>query len=92
MQISHPQIILSALKPAEQDSAEDGSWTVLRLYESAGAEAHDVWVRFAAPLLEVEQSNLMEDPGEKLQGAKGAVKLDFHAFEIKTLRVKLKAG
>jgi len=79
--ISHPGIILSALKPGE-----DGG-IVLRVYESSGRETRDVWISFNERVICADIINLMEDTIQPLELQNGRIKLDFHPFEIKTVKL-----
>ncbi|MGE5223841.1 MAG: glycoside hydrolase family 38 C-terminal domain-containing protein, partial [Omnitrophica WOR_2 bacterium] len=81
LEITHPDVIVSAFKLSRAGSA------VLRVYEAGGHPAQDVEIRFNAPVTSAEETNLMEDPGEKLAISGNTLKLNFRPFEIKTIRL-----
>ena len=84
LQISHPNIVLTAFKPGFENSL------VLRCYEAGGMKASAVKLAFNAPLAEAHEANLLEDSARKLEVAgDSSLSLDFHPFEIKTLKVRL---
>lgn len=85
LEIDRPNVVVSALKPAETGGA------VLRLYEAAGEETHGVTVRFSARISGAAVADLMEDAGEPLPVLDDAIRLDFHPFEIKTIRLDLRS-
>lgn len=84
LDVSHPSVILSALKPGPEGSI------VLRAYESAGKPAQQVTVRWHAGIAGVEEVNLMEDPGRNVEVAGGVLTFDLRAFEIKSFRLRPK--
>ncbi len=83
LQMTHPNVLVSTLKPGEQGGA------VLRIYEAAGLPAKGVRVKLSVPVVAAEEVNLMEDPCQALSTHKDAARLDLHPFEIKTLRFGL---
>ncbi len=84
--VSHPGIIVSALKPGE-GAGGSSNGVVLRLYESSGMEMRDVWVTFNRQVESAALINLMEDRLQSLEIKDGRIRLDFHPFEIKTLKL-----
>jgi alpha-mannosidase len=74
-------VIVEAIKQAEGDTA-----MVVRLYECAQSSAR-AGIRFGFTPKKVEETNLMEEPLRELPLNDNAVTLDFHPFEIKTLKV-----
>lgn len=66
--------------------SEDGSATVFRLFESAGAEA-TATVRFGFPVKKAWLTDLHEEHGQALAVRDGAVVIPFTRFQIVTLRV-----
>ena len=84
LEISHPDVLVSALKPGENDGI------VLRLYEAAGRLAEGVTIRLSVPVISAEEANLMEDPGFTLAVIDDSVRLDFGPFEIKTIKLELR--
>ena len=60
---------------------------VLRVYEATG-QATTAKIRLPRQTTAAEEVNLMEDPGRKLPVADNALQLDFHPFEIKTIKLQ----
>ena len=85
LEIDAPEIIVEAVKKAEDSSA-----LILRLYESAQSGVH-ANLRFGLPVQTVEEVNLMEEPLSTLPLQAGTVQLTFQPFEIKTLKVTLRS-
>lgn len=83
LRITHPNVVVSALKPGEQGDA------VLRIYEAAGLPAEGVQVRLSVPVIAAEEVNLMEDHRRTLSVVNDSVALNLRPFEIKTVRLKL---
>ena len=81
LEISHPNILVSALKPGEAGGV------VLRLYEACGAATTRVNVQLPDQVSSAEEVNLMEDLMKPVTLTGGAMQLDFHSFEIKTFRL-----
>lgn len=81
LDVSHPNIIMSTLKPGEKKGA------VLRLYEVAGESTEDVCVKLPENVATVEELNLLEDPTRTLKVDDGLVHLSFGRFEIKTIGI-----
>lgn len=84
LQISHPNVVLTALKPGP------GKSTILRIYEASGKATPSVKVTLGARILSAHEANLMEDTGKQLKVQKDAVQFDLHPFEIKTLQLQLR--
>jgi len=84
LQISQPNIVLTAFKPGP-----DGAF-VLRCYEAAGSVTAGVKVVVNASVTDASESNLMEDTGRKLELDSATLSLDFHPFEIKTVKLHLR--
>jgi alpha-mannosidase len=82
VQISPENVIVTALKKAEDDSE-----LVLRFYEWAGKEA-DVMIHLPSGVESASETNLMERPMSKLQVESGTVKLHTKPYEIKTVKVR----
>ncbi|HML45342.1 MAG TPA: glycosyl hydrolase-related protein [Clostridia bacterium] len=86
LELSTPQVVLSSVKPADDDSGE----IVVRLYETAGkpceaslrvAGVHAAW-----------RSDIRERRLDVQPVADGATALSLHPFEILTLRLAVHAG
>jgi len=83
LEISNPNIVLSAFKPGTDGSA------VLRVYEAEGRYTEGVQVKFSAEIVSAEETNLMEDPVRKLEASGNTLSFDLKPFEIKTIKLKL---
>lgn len=83
LEISHPNVVVSALKPGE-----NGGIT-LRVYEAAGLPSENVQIRLHSKLKSAHEANLMEDAGEKLECADNSVTIRLRPFEIKTIGLQL---
>ena len=86
LQVSGSAVVVETVKVAE-----DGGDLVVRLYESAGGAAR-VRLRFAAPIKNAAECDMLETPRRKLRvTGDSEILLKFRAFEIKTLRLRLNA-
>jgi alpha-mannosidase len=83
LNVSHPNVATSALKPGPDGSA------ILRVYEATGKGASGVKVSFASSPESGYESNLMEDAGRKLDVSSG-LQFDLRPYEIKTFRLQFK--
>jgi len=86
LEISDPNVVVSSLKPTR-----DGE-VVLRVYEASGRPASQVAVKLRAKVLSAHEANLLEDAGRELKTQDDAVQFDLHPYEIKTIRLRLRAG
>lgn len=75
------QVVLDTVK-----LSEDGSASILRLYESAGGRER-VEIGWPLPHAKVFLSNALEEETEALPEENGSIKLDFAPFEIKTVKI-----
>lgn len=75
------QVVLDTVKPAE-----DGSGSIVRLYESAGGR-ETVKLGWPLPHSRAYLSNALEEEEEPLQAEDGEVTLTFRPFEIKTIKI-----
>jgi len=82
LQIDDPVVIIESVKQAEDSLA-----AILRLYESTGGSAK-ARLRFGFEVAEVVETDLLENPRQKLDLNQDSVLLTFHPFEIKTLRIR----
>ena len=83
MQIDAPNVIIDAVKAAEDGSSD----VIIRMYECKHA-ATDAVLTLNIPAAKVCLCDLLENEGEQLQVENGKVKLTLRGFEVKTLRVK----
>ena len=84
LEVSHPSLVVSALKPGR-----DGS-LILRLYEATGSPASGVRVKLNTGLTSVSEVNLMEDETRALSAQTDSFQFDVRGFEIKTFKLKIK--
>lgn len=84
-QIDSPNIVVEALKPAEDGSGD----VIVRMYE-AMRSATDCKLTTTLKVRKVSETNLIEEPQKKLTAEKGVIDLQFRPFEIKTLRISLR--
>ncbi|MCL6457170.1 MAG: alpha-mannosidase [Gorillibacterium sp.] len=66
--------------------AEDGSGTILRMYESAGGR-DTVTLDLLKDNLRFSQVNLLEEESSQLAATKGKLTLTFKPFEVKTIKI-----
>ena len=83
LEVSHPNCVVSSLKPGKQGT------TVLRIYEATGKPASGVRIKLRAKIISAQEANLMEDPGRKLQAADNVLSFDLSPFQIKTFLLRL---
>jgi alpha-mannosidase len=79
--LDRSNIIVEAVKQAEGDEA-----VIIRLYETAGCTASTT-LRFGFDILSAEEVDLMEENPVPLKAGEDSVALQFHPFEIKTIKV-----
>lgn len=94
-----PNVVLETVKRGLDDdfSKHDASapTVVLRLYEAYGGHAQATFkIASHIPIAKAVLTNLLEDEGEELnllqtEDASLAVKLKFHGFEVKTVKLTL---
>lgn len=75
------QVVLDTVK-----LAEDGKGSILRLYESAGGR-ETVRISWPLPHSAIYLSNALEEETVLLPDKDGVLTLDFHPFEIKTIKI-----
>ncbi len=80
--VSAPNVIVEAIKPAEDDSGA----VVLRLYECEGSKTRTD-LTLSAPVKKAELTNLLEDVQGELPADGGVLRLFFRPFEIKTIKL-----
>ena len=74
--------------PETLKAAEDGKGVIVRLLETKGTHTEAALTFGTAPK-SVTLTNILEDDQEKIATDKeGRIKLTFHPFEIKTIRVE----
>lgn len=83
LEVSKPNVVLSALKPGR-----DGS-VVVRVFEATGQATAGASINFAAAVKSAEQVDALEDAQGPVKFEKDAVSFDLHPFEIKAVRVQL---
>ncbi len=80
--VDAPNVFIDTVKPAEDGSGD----LILRLYEAKRADTRCT-LGIHLPVKGVRACDMLENPGEALAVDGGAVALDFHTFEVKTLRL-----
>ena len=81
--VDAPNVFIDTVKPAEDGSGD----LILRLYEAKRA-ATRCRLSINVPFKGVCACDMLENPEETLTVEDGAATLDFHTFEVKTLRIK----
>jgi alpha-mannosidase len=85
-QVDCPEVIIEAVKPAE----EDESRVVVRLYE-AGGGARRALLSTAAPVSAAWETNMLERKPRACEMDGHGIRLSFRPFEIKTVLLAVKA-
>ncbi len=91
LQLDTPQVVVEALKPAEESRVDETGATVdliVRLYE-AGGGAVTCTLSSASALQAVQATNMLERDPQPLEHRPHSVTLQFRPFEIKTLRLQM---
>jgi alpha-mannosidase len=76
-------VVISALKPSS------GGGAVMRVYEAAGQAPAGVRVNWSADVEAVQETNLIEDDGQRVTAERRNFTFDLKPYEIKTFRVTL---
>ena len=80
--VDEPNVFIDTVKPAEDGSGD----VILRMYESKRADTECV-LGINIPCQKVWACDMLENKQEELNVEDGCVKLHFHTFEVKTLRI-----
>ena len=83
LQISEPNVVLSALKPGPEGSV------ILRVYEATGRETPGVKIKLPDGISSVDATNLLEGPGEKLPVTNHTLSFDIGPYQIRDFRINL---
>jgi alpha-mannosidase len=83
LEVSEPNVVVSALKPGPQGSA------ILRIYEAGGKSCSGVKVKMQTKVAAAHESNLIENTGPKLEVANDTLQFDLRPYEIKTFKLQL---
>jgi alpha-mannosidase len=83
LEISSPNVVLSALKPARHGTI------AARVFEATGTKSDRVEIKFATAVQSAEAVNALGDLQGAVKSSDRSVMLDLHPFEIKTVRVEL---
>ncbi|MBG0771124.1 MAG: alpha-mannosidase, partial [Anaerolineaceae bacterium] len=86
--VSKANIIIETVKPAEEPGAGD---VVVRCYEALGNTTRAA-LSTSLPFTRAYLTDMLETPLEELALEEGEVALEFHPFEIKTLRFAIGKG
>ncbi|MFD0671095.1 alpha-mannosidase [Cohnella sp. GCM10027633] len=81
-QVNAPNVIIEAIKPAEDDQAY-----VIRLYEAERSAVKGAKLRFGVAPSRVALTNMLEEELRELPVVGGEAALDIGAFEIVTVKV-----
>ena len=81
--VDHPNVFIDTVKPAEDGSGD----VILRMYEAKKADTTCA-LSVNVPAGKVWACDLLENKLEELSVEEGCVKLHFHTFEVKTLRIE----
>lgn len=84
IQMNRKNILMETLKPAEDNSRD----LILRLYEAAGA-AVSTEVKINQNVESAWSCNMLEQNQEVLEVTDGVLRLNFRAFEIKNIRLRM---
>jgi alpha-mannosidase len=82
LQISEPNVVLSALKPGPEGSI------ILRVYEATGRQTSGVKVKLPSGVFSVQATNLLEGPGKKLPVTNHTLGFDIGPYQIKNFRLQ----
>ena len=80
-----PNIILETVKPAEDGSSD----IILRMYESKRSLTH-CFLSTSLTVTRVTQTDMLERFQCELPVKRGKIALDFHPFEVKTIRLVIR--
>ncbi len=83
LEVSEPNVVVAALKPGP------GGKTILRVYEAEGKTTPAIRIKLAAGLTSLQETNLMEADGRKLEVENDTIHFDLRPFEIKTFLLEL---
>jgi alpha-mannosidase len=86
LQVSTPNIVVSAVKKCEDDDS-----LVVRCYDIEGTNRRPTFTLFS-PLLSAEHTNLIEEEGKPMAVADKTFSLDVGHHAIETVKLKLKSG
>ena len=81
--VSAENVMIDTVKPAEDGSGD----LVLRLYEAKKADT-DCCLKLGIRAEQIWECDMLENREQELTAEDGCVKLHFHTFEVKTLRLK----
>ena len=83
VELTAENVFVDTVKPAEDGSGD----VILRLYEAKRADtACELALRL--PISSAQVCDMLENPVEDLDLSAGALRLHFHPFEVKTLRLR----
>jgi len=83
LDISQDNVVISALKLGR------GGVVILRVYEAAGKPAHETRISFRGAIGQVDEANLLEDTGSKINSTRDGFSFDLKPFEIKTFKLSV---
>jgi alpha-mannosidase len=83
LEVSQPDVVVSALKPGR------GGSVVLRVYEAAGRPSSSVKIKLNAGISSAREVSLLEDGGAELKVVDDTLQFDLGPYQIKTFSLKL---
>ena len=83
LKITDPNIVVTSVKPGPDHTV------IVRLYEAWGKAIAGASIGFGGKVLSAEEANLLEVTTGKLRVSGNTVVVDFHPFEIKTIKLRL---
>ena len=83
LQVSQPDVVVSALKPGQAGSV------ALRVYEAAGLPSSGVKIELNAGILSAREVSLLEDRGADLKFLDDTLQFDLGPYQIKTFSLKM---
>ena len=83
LEVSNPAVVVSSVKPGRK------GLVIVRLYEASGLPATGVHFRSHAGITQLNEANLIEDPGAAVPFDNSGWTATFRPYEIKTYAVRL---
>jgi alpha-mannosidase len=84
LSLDAPNVVVETVKPAEDGSGD----VIVRIYECK-CTATDCTLSTALPVARATQTDMLENPQERLAARGSQITLNFRPFEIKTVRLTL---
>jgi len=87
LSVDAPNVVIDTVKLAEDGSGD----VVVRLYESMRTACRAI-VSVALPVRTALETDMLERASRPLRPGRAGIPLDFRAFEVKTVRLKMRRG